>query len=148
MHKPYQEKKRHSTFDTLHCWHVWHRPGISNLCCVCIKDEYSIKRDRWRLSSLYFGPYMPALQHIFRCAWLKGCFLTLFGNWLGVDARHTKIKSHIPPPLRKIEKLYESCSLPLQQSPRYSLLHLDIHMETRGFLSSRSVLLNCLHKCG
>lgn len=119
--------------------------AISAMCTL--KDELPI-RGNIKCSPSYFCPWLPVVKHSLQFCWFKSCFLTLSWSWQGVDARHTRIKSHTPPPQRKIEKLYESCSPPRQQSPRYSLLHLDIHMETRGFLSSHSDLLNCLHKCG
>lgn len=97
----------------------------------------------WKVSLYFSAPF-----HILGCAWMRKCVLTSSWSWPGVEAHHREIKNHIPPPLRKIEKLYESCSLLQQQSPRYSSLHLDIHREIRGFLSSHSFLLNCLHTYG
>lgn len=95
-----------------------------------------------------FPSFPVSLENNSRCARLRGCLLTLSWSWPDAGVHHTKIESHIPPPQRKTERRYESCSLPLPQSPKYSLLHLDIHTETRGSLSSRSFLLNCLRTCG
>lgn len=114
---------------------------ISNNCNVC--NENSIREGSWNASLYFSAPY-----HILGCTWMRKYVLTLSWSWPGVGAHHREIKNHIPPPLRKTEKLYEFCSPLQQRSPRYSSLHLDIHMEILGFLSSHSSLLNCLHMYG
>lgn len=119
------------------------RQRKSNHCNVYAKDENSIREGSWNASLDFSAPC-----HILGCAWVRKCVLTLSWSWPGAGAHHREIKNHIPPPLRRTEKRYESC-FPLQQrSPRYSLLHSDIRMEILGFLSSHSSLLNCLHTYG
>lgn len=127
---------------------IWHTTDDAscqeeNKQLLCMLKMNIHTKGSWKVSLYFSAPF-----HNSGCAWIRKCVLTLSWSWPGVEGHHREIKNHIPLPLRKTEILYESCSPLQQQSPRYSLLHLDIHMEIQGFLSSRSSLLNCLHMYG